>query len=34
MKQLMLAKPKSGGIKLWGRAGASGFLYKSDVYQG
>lgn len=34
MKQFMLAKSKPGVIKLWGRAGASGFLYKSDVYQG
>ncbi|KAM7298741.1 piggyBac transposable element-derived protein 3-like [Ixodes scapularis] len=34
MKQYMPAKPNPWGIKLWGRAGSSGFLYQFDVYQG
>lgn len=34
IKQYMPAKPHSWGIKLWARAGSSGFLYQFDVYQG
>ncbi|KAL1447732.1 hypothetical protein MTO96_044227 [Rhipicephalus appendiculatus] len=30
----MPAKPHPWGIKLWGRAGTSGYLYQFDVYQG
>ncbi|KAL1414058.1 hypothetical protein MTO96_012176 [Rhipicephalus appendiculatus] len=34
IKQYMPAKPHPWGIKLWARAGSSGFLYQFDVYQG
>lgn len=34
IKQYMPAKPHPWGIKIWGRAAASGFLYQFDVYQG
>ncbi|XP_040064463.1 piggyBac transposable element-derived protein 2-like [Ixodes scapularis] len=34
MKQYMPAKPNPRGIKLWGRAGFSGFLYQFDVFHG
>ncbi|KAL1447475.1 hypothetical protein MTO96_044279 [Rhipicephalus appendiculatus] len=34
IKQYMLPKPHPWGIKLWARAGSSGFLYQFDVYQG
>lgn len=34
IKQYMPAKPNPWGIKLWGRAVSSGFLYQFDVYQG
>ncbi|KAL1470410.1 hypothetical protein MTO96_040455 [Rhipicephalus appendiculatus] len=34
IKQYMPAKPHPWGIKLWGRAGTSGYLYQFDVYQG
>lgn len=34
IKQYMPAKPHLWGIKLWARAGSSGFLYQSNVYQG
>lgn len=34
LKQYIRGKPNPWGFKLWGRAGASGFLYDFDIYQG
>ena len=34
LKQYIRGKPHPWGIKLWGRAGASGMLYDFEVYQG
>ena len=34
LKQYLPNKPNKWGFKLWGRSGASGFLYDFDIYQG
>ena len=34
MKVYMPSKPKKWGFKMWGRAGASGFLYDFDLHTG
>ncbi|KAM7310521.1 piggyBac transposable element-derived protein 3 [Ixodes scapularis] len=34
IKQFLPSKPKRWGFKVWVRAGASGYIYKFEVYQG
>ncbi|KAJ8912592.1 hypothetical protein NQ315_000460 [Exocentrus adspersus] len=34
IKQYLPKKPKKWGIKIWVRAGVSGYMYKFEVYQG